>query len=54
MDDPERQDPVAEEISTDEVLSTSIERVRSSRQLIEQIEDRLARGQRLLDDDPSA
>lgn len=42
-----------EEVSTDEVLSESIERVRSSRQLIDEIDERLERGQRLLDDGPA-
>jgi hypothetical protein len=37
--------------STDDVLSESVERVRSSRQLLDEIDERLARGQRLLDDD---
>ncbi len=35
--------------STDDVLSDSVERVRSSRQLMDQIEEQLARGQRLLE-----
>ena len=37
--------------STDEVLSDSAERVRSSRELLEQIDERLARSQQILDDD---
>ena len=36
------------EPSTDDVLSESVERVRSSRELIDQIDERLARGPRLL------
>ena len=44
-----------DEGATDAVLSESVERVRSSRQLIDEIDQRLERGQRLLDDDgPSA
>ena len=43
-----------EGVSTDDVLSESVERVRSSRQLIDQIDQRLQRGQRLLDDNPSS
>lgn len=38
------------ETTTDDVLSDSVERVRSSRELLEQINERLARGQRLLND----
>ena len=38
-----------EAISTDAVLSESVERVRSSRQLIDEIDERLQRGQQLLD-----
>ena len=37
--------------STDEVLSESVERVKSSRKLIDQIEHRLQRGHRLLHGD---
>lgn len=48
-------DPV---ISTDAVLSESVERVRSSRQLLDEIDQRLRRGEQLLSDeaggDPSA
>lgn len=45
------QQPGEEPVSTDAVLSESVERVRSSRQLIDEIDERLQRGQRLLDDD---
>ncbi len=38
-------------VSTDEVLSESVERVRSSRELINQIDEQLARGQELLGGD---
>lgn len=38
--------------SVDETLVTSVERVRSSRQLLDQIEERLARGAELLDPTP--
>lgn len=49
------QQPGDQGVSTDAVLSESVERVRSSRQLIDEIDERLERGQRLLDDDgPSA
>ena len=48
-------DPV---ISTDAVLSESVERVRSSRQLLDEIDQRLRRGEQLLSDeaggDPAA
>lgn len=37
--------------STDAVLSESVERVRSSRQLIDEIDQRLRRGEQLLGDD---
>ena len=43
--------PGDEHLSTDAVLSESVERVRSSRQLIDEIDERLERGQRLLDDE---
>lgn len=43
--------PGDEPVSTDAVLSESVERVRSSRQLIDEIDERLQRGQRLLGDD---
>lgn len=42
------EDPAA---STDAVLSESVERVRSSRQLIDEIDQRLRRGEQLLSDD---
>lgn len=38
--------------SVDETLVESVERVRSSRQLLDQIEERLARGAELLDSTP--
>ena len=38
-------------VSTDEVLAESVERVRSSRQLIEHIDVRLARSNELLGED---
>lgn len=38
-------------ISTDAVLSESVERVRSSRQLLDEIDQRLRRGEQLLSDD---
>lgn len=47
--DMDQQQPPA---SVDETLLTSVERVRSSRQLIDQIEERLARGAELLDPTP--
>jgi hypothetical protein len=37
--------------STDDVLSESVERVRSSRQLIDAIDERLARSQQILDEE---
>jgi hypothetical protein len=37
--------------STDDVLSESVQRVRSSRQLIDEIDQRLARTQHLVADD---
>lgn len=37
--------------STDAVLSESVERVRSSRQLLDEIDQRLRRGEQLLSDD---
>jgi len=46
--------PGDEHVSTDDVLSESVERVRSSRQLLDEIDERLQRGQRLLDDDHGA
>lgn len=39
-------------VSVDETLLESVERVRSSRQLIDQIDERLARGAELLDPTP--
>jgi hypothetical protein len=55
MDVMEPPEPSAEApISTDAVLSESVERVRSSRQLLDEIEQRLRRGEQLLGDDPSA
>ena len=45
------QQPGDQGVSTDAVLSESVERVRSSRQLIDEIDAQLERGQRLLDDD---
>ena len=39
------------EVTTDDVLSESVERVRSSRQLIDRIDERLQRGESLLSDD---
>lgn len=47
----EPQQPIDETVSTDEVLLESVERVRSSRQLIDEIDLRLERGQQLLDGD---
>ena len=43
----------ADEVSTDEVLIESVERVRASRRLIHEIDLRLERSQRLLDDETS-
>jgi hypothetical protein len=45
------QQPGDDVVSTEAVLSESVERVRSSRQLIDEIDQRLERGQRLLDDE---
>lgn len=43
--------PVEPDVSTDAVLSESVERVRSSRQLLAKIDQRLRRGEQLLGDD---
>jgi hypothetical protein len=43
--------PVDPGVSTDAVLSESVERVRSSRQLLDEIDQRLRRGEQLLSDD---
>lgn len=45
----DQQQPIA---SVDETVLTSVERVRSSRQLIDQIEERIARSAELLDSTP--
>ena len=42
---------VDDTVSTDDVLSESVERVRASRDLIDQIDQRLARSHELLSDD---
>jgi hypothetical protein len=54
MDEPRGpQRAYDQELTTDDVLSTSVERVRSSRELIDELDQRLARGEQLLraDDD---
>ena len=53
MDEEPRTDPMwADDApSTDDVLSESVERVRSSRRLIDRLDHRLQRSQRLLDGD---
>lgn len=54
MDEPHIDLTGADELpSTDAVLSESVERVKSSRKLIDQIEHRLQRGHRLLHGDGS-
>jgi hypothetical protein len=49
IDPPEA--PADPALSTDAVLSESVERVRSSRQLLDEIDQRLRRGEQLLSDD---
>ena len=52
MDEPRTEPTGVDELpSTDAVLSESVERVRSSRKLLDQIEHRLQRGHRLLHGD---
>ncbi|HVF31814.1 MAG TPA: hypothetical protein VM933_02145 [Acidimicrobiales bacterium] len=54
MDEPRSEIGPEDLPSTDAVLSESVERVRSSRVLLDEIDLRLQRGQRLLDDEPAA
>ncbi len=51
MDDRRADDDLDDLVTTDDVLSESVERVRSSRELMDQIDQQLARGQELLGGD---
>lgn len=51
MDGPREHEEPYLDLTTDEVLSESVERVRSSRQLLDQIDERLARSEEILADD---
>lgn len=48
MHGPRDHDDPHLDLTTDEVLSESVERVRSSRQLLDQIDQRLARSEEIL------